>query len=183
MITTSTCSIDGCEKSHEARGWCKMHYNRWWRHGDPHHVEQIRGDNQARFWSHVDKFGPDGFHFKTGENLGPCWLWTAADNNNGYGVFWNGERQTYAHIFAYVLLVGPIPENLEPDHLCRVRSCVRPFHLEPVTHLENVRRGKAGAWQAAKTHCPSGHEYSTENTYICRQGGRACRTCNRERWE
>lgn len=88
-----------------------------------------------------------------------------------------------AHRFAYEDIVGPILEGLTIDHLCRVRHCVNPAHLEPVTHLENVRRGNGGLNQLAKTHCPKGHPYDEENTYRLpsRPSGRYCRACRRER--
>jgi hypothetical protein len=81
-----------------------------------------------------------------------CWLWTAFKNRDGYGRFNAGGNQpVLVHRFAYELLVGPIAEGLELDHLCRVRACVRPEHLEPVPHRENLRRGSykrddAGRW-------------------------------------
>lgn len=70
-----------------------------------------------------------------------CWVWTDEDNHSGYGVFWDGKRSWMAHRFSYEHFVGPIPEGLTLDHLCRVRCCVNPKHLEPVTIQENVRRG------------------------------------------
>lgn len=120
------------------------------------------------------------------EPMSGCWLWTAADNGIGYGVVqWRG-RVRAAHIVVYEALVGPVPVGLELDHLCRNPSCVSPWHLEPVTHSENVRRGTAGptraAQQRAKTHCPQGHEYSPENTYsYTGRAGRHCKACNRVR--
>lgn len=118
-----------------------------------------------------------------------CWLWTAGTDGRGYGLFWHGRRGSggkmhRAHRWAYEVLVGPIPDGLELDHLCRVRPCVNPDHLEPVTHLENVRRGILGTDQhpnRLKTHCKQGHPFSPENTRVGRDGKRACRTCHR-RW-
>jgi hypothetical protein len=83
-------------------------------------------------------------------------------------------RPLAAYRVAYILLVGPIPEGLQLDHLCRVASCVNPAHLEPVTQQENIRRQLA-----AITHCPKGHEYTPENTGHDRHGGRYCRICSR----
>lgn len=133
---------------------------------------------QQRFWAKVDLSDPGG-----------CWLWTAS-TRNGYGQFWAGNRTAsghprmdYAHRFAYEWLVGPIPPELELDHLCRVRLCVNPDHLEPVSHRENLLRGETQtAKRAAQTHCIHGHAFTEENTYVKRNGTRACRTCIR-RWE
>lgn len=109
-----------------------------------------------------------------------CWLWTDKPDRHGYGEFWMNGRNHRAHNAAYVLLVGPIPDGLEPDHLCRVTLCVNPDHLEPVTHRENMLRGETlGARNAAKTHCPRGHPYDEANTYIGTKGGRWCRACKR----
>lgn len=84
------------------------------------------------------------------------------------------------HTVAYELLVGPIPKGLEPDHLCRVRACVRPSHIEPVTPRENVRRGTSPvAMNAAKTHCPKGHPYAGTNLVLRGKlkRNRVCRIC------
>lgn len=124
-----------------------------------------------RFWSKVDA-------------TGNCWLWTAGMDDAGYGWFRCGDKMRRAHRVAYEALVGPVPEGLHLDHLCRVRNCVNPDHLEPVTMGENIRRGVSGAVngarQQAKTHCPKGHEYDEENTLHYR-GGRRCRKCDRDR--
>jgi hypothetical protein len=104
------------------------------------------------------------------------WLWIAGRHANGYGGIKVNGRYLKAHRVVYELLVGPIPDGLELDHLCRVRFCVNPSHLEPVTHLENVRRSPIG--NGAKTHCPQGHLYDEANTYR-RRGRRECRTCHR----
>jgi hypothetical protein len=70
-----------------------------------------------------------------------CWRWTAGYNAQGYGQWWNGVRPVLAHVFYYLRLVGPVPEGMELDHLCRVRDCVNPDHLEPVSSRDNTRRG------------------------------------------
>jgi hypothetical protein len=135
------CSIPDCNKRHRYGGLCDMHASRQRRHGDPLHVERIVGDDAARFWVKVNKNGPVPEHRP---ELGPCWLWTGGTYPSGYGEFWlkSAGRPIPAHHFAYKLLVGPIPEGLEPDHLCYVRPCVRALgHLEPVTRAENSRRG------------------------------------------
>lgn len=105
-----------------------------------------------------------------------CWLWTGSKNAQGYGTFnAGGNRPVYVHRFAYELLVGPIPKGLTLDHLCRVPLCVKPDHLEPVTHQENISRASA-----ARTHCRKGHPL--DGTYRRGTGRRRyCLTCNREK--
>lgn len=108
-----------------------------------------------------------------------CWLWTAAANPNGYGqIRLSKTVLKLAHVVCYELYRGPVPNGMELDHLCRVRCCVNPHHLEPVTHLENVRRG---AGHGKETHCPQGHAYNQHNTCYRSNGTRQCRVCNRNR--
>jgi len=120
---------------------------------------------EDRFWAKVNK-------------TATCWGWTACLNSNGYGMFKVAGRTVCAHRFAYELLVGPIPEGLVTDHLCRNRSCVNPGHLEPVTNAVNILRGVGvGATNALKTECFNGHPLSGENLYLYPGGERACRIC------
>lgn len=131
-----------------------------------------------RFWPKVNQDGPLP---ERRPDLGPCWLWTAHTNHLGYGRFRVGATMVQAHRFAYEELVGPIPEGLELDHLCRNRTCVNPFHCEPVTERVNVLRGDTlPAANVLKTHCPQGHEYTPENTRLGPTGKRYCRACTRE---
>lgn len=121
---------------------------------------------------------------------GGCWLWSGAIAPNGYGSLGIGQRslsaarKIYAHRLSYELHVGAIPEGLDLDHLCRVRHCVNPSHLEPVTRQENVRRGvgsNVGDYNGKKSHCVNGHAFDKVNTYLRPTGGRSCRACLRAR--
>ena len=186
------CTIPDCENPvrNVAHGWCRKHYRRWLDHGDPQHpVRTYRGVGRRaplteRFWVKVDK----------GDGTG-CWLWTAATNSAGYGVVKAAERLAYAHRVAYELLVGPIPEGLELDHVkergCTSTLCVKaiadehgPAHLEPVTHRENgLRSSSPMAQQARQDQCKRGHELTGTNVYRrpSRPGKRECRRCAQER--
>jgi len=109
-----------------------------------------------------------------------CWLWTATITD-GYGRIQINKKKMYAHRLAYELLIGIIPNGLELDHLCRVRNCVNPNHLEPVTHKENLQRGIHSNGQINKTCCKHGHEYTNKNTYKYPDGRRDCRICQKIR--
>ena len=125
---------------------------------------------EERFWMKVNQ---DGANW--------CWLWTGNTTHNGYGQFTVDGRTRRAHRYAYQLLVGPIDVDKELDHLCRVRPCVNPAHLEMVTRQVNQLRGEGvGAIAARRTHCPQGHPYDLFNTRIIYNGRRRCRECQRE---
>ena len=123
-----------------------------------------------RFWPKVNK-------------TKGCWLWTGCHNSSGYGTFWLEGRRMVAHRWPFESINGPVPKGLELDHLCRVRACVRPSHLEAVSHRTNIIRGASN--ELAKTHCPQGHPYSGANLVTRRgQNGRlkrTCRSCGRRR--
>lgn len=168
------CSVEDCNRKHYGRGYCQMHLARLRRFGDPLIARGPRPSAEQRFWAKVNKDGPIPLH---APHLGACWIWTGSPINSGYGNFYS-ERRTFvlAHRFAYELLVGPVPEGLTIDHLCRVPLCVNPAHLEPVTQAENNRRA---AEANRRDHCPHGHEYTPENSYIAPRGDRRCRECDR----
>lgn len=137
---------------------------------------------ERRFWALVDVRGPD-----------ECWPWRGRPDKAGYGRF--GVRVTsdkwvsvYAHRTMYELVIGPIPEGLQIDHVCHSvdlacpggccehRICVNPAHLEPVTNRENDMRGRR---TGTETHCKRGHERTAENTYVTPEGDRHCNDCRR----
>lgn len=138
-------------------------------------IECVDARAQDRFWSRV-----------SGGDFTQCWEWRQPPSREGhYAVFrvTNGAGGLYtaqAHRVAYELLIAPIPEGLELDHLCRNRPCVNPWHLDPVTRLVNHRRslpGRRGEPQRSKTHCKHGHQFTPENTYFTAGSGRQCRLC------
>lgn len=113
-----------------------------------------------------------------------CWQFTGALTSYGYSQVRLGTGRPCAlgHRVAYEALIGPVPDGLELDHLCRNRACVNPAHLEPVTHQVNLLRGQTiNASKAQQTHCVNGHEFTADNTRIYRDGTRRCRACDRIR--
>lgn len=106
-----------------------------------------------------------------------CWLWQMHINKYGYGRLSRKKAgdTSLAHRISYEQFVGPIPDGFQIDHLCRVRNCVNPAHLEPVIYVENRRRRAVH-----QTHCKNGHPFDDQNTYIQSDGARACRICRRD---
>lgn len=135
-----------------------------------------------RFWAKVDKNGPLP---ELRPDLGECWLWTANTSPKGYGQIKVDGRLIGAHVVGYELTIGPVPEGLELDHLCRRTTCVRGAHLDPVTHAENLRRSTSGDHVKARaeliTECPQQHPYDEANTRIGADGRRKCRACGRDK--
>jgi hypothetical protein len=112
---------------------------------------------------------------QTGEN--GCIQWIGATNPKGYGTTTYKGQAWLAHRLMYSEVVGPIPEGMVIDHLCRNPSCVNVKHLEPVTNEENLARGLRPWGSKPVTHCPRGHEYTPDNTSVGKNGGRTCRKC------
>lgn len=137
----------------------------------------MRRTETERFWAKVDKTGgPEHLSWRGTV----CWVWTASRTPGGYGQIRVAGKLVTAHRWAYENAKGPIPAGLQTDHLCRTRACVNPDHLEGVTQQENIRRGLAGKYQSARTHCPQGHPYDAENTHLY-QGRRYCLACRKIR--
>lgn len=164
-MANPTCALIGCERDRTtACGLCDEHYAPW-------RVERLRADRALN--THMKNYfvTPSG-----------CWEWQGTVNSNGYGSIGHLGKRMSTHRLSYELHVGPIPEGLVIDHLCRNRACCNPAHLEPVTQGENTRRGEP----AQRTHCPQGHAYDGDNVriYIDPSGyrHRGCKTCKRD-WE
>lgn len=155
------CDECGQTKPAQARGRCAACYWRWQRSN----TERIQpGTIEERLWAKVDRSG--------GKDA--CWLWIAAIGSNGYGRLLVNGRLVQAHRLTYELMVGPIPASLVVDHLCCVKRCVNPRHLEPVTNAVNIQRA------VYKPTCSRGHEWSEANTYHHPNGSRRCRACHRD---
>jgi hypothetical protein len=130
--------------------------------------------------------GPDGLPADAPARMAgittPCRIWPSRiDRTTGYGIIFiygKGKGKVWAHREVWEAFNGPIPKGLVLDHLCRVKACVEPTHLEPVTQTENHRRGiNYGGRNALKTHCWRGHVFDERNTGSTQEGHRRCRKC------
>lgn len=170
----SACSVATCHDTAVKRGWCNAHYLRWHRHGDvnaPVHPSLHNKSVMERFWTAVD-------------TSGTCHVWTRYRDPHGYGqVRFNG-RLAQAHRVAWELAQGPIPTDLQVLHRCDNPPCCRVDHLflgDPAANVQDMdAKGRRGNYWSLITHCPAGHPYDLENTYMFR-GSRKCRTCRREK--
>lgn len=132
---TRICSIDGCEGSHLARGWCGRHYQKWKVHGDP-----LGGGNR---YSSPDQ----SFAARTAWR-GSCLEWRGVKCSGGYGLLRVGGKMTPAHRFAWEQAHGPIPTQTDVDHICHNPACCNVEHLRLATRLQNARH-RAGATVAS----------------------------------
>ena len=127
---------------------------------------------QQRFWVKTDR----------SQGLAQCWEWTASKDGGGYGHIWMRGKLKQAHRVSYEWKYGAIPKGLVLDHFrCSNRGCVNPDHVRAVTQRENALRSDTSlaAMGLATTHCPKGHEYDEENTYLRPDGKRVCLECKR----
>lgn len=183
-MSKGTCVVQGCARTVYvvSVAMCNLHYRRKQRHGDPTVVLRNSGGAGPHTVDMTVRLARSMVYaHATG-----CWLWDGAIEPNGYVRFHvrtgdpgRPRRRVLVHRAAYEHFVGPIPPGLQLDHLCGVRHCFNPAHLEPVTAWENTMRSTAwGALNAAKTHCPQGHPYDEANTLVS-GGRRRCRACGR----
>jgi hypothetical protein len=146
--TPGPCAAPGCDRQRDKGSFCPTHYMRMRTHGDARPNVPIRASGKTpmneRVWRKVNKYGPIPSHRP---DLGPCWIWEPAPRGaGGYARVQPNDgsgRTVRVHVWTYEQENGPVPAGLELDHLCCVRHCVRPSHLEAVTHKENVQRGMA----------------------------------------
>lgn len=169
-----TCSVLLCDREVAAKRVCIMHYKRLKRNGHTGlRIPQAIADYVAERVVVVDQV--------EGASLPGCHVWCGTLATNGYGqIGLRSHHKKFAHRISYELAKGPIPEGLVIDHLCHVRSCVNPDHLEAVTNEENLRRGDGFALRNGRRgHCRNGHEYTPANTYINpnNDSDKRCRTC------
>ena len=157
------CDYPDCGRRFEARGYCASHYRMLRATGSVRKLLADTSDSE-RFWSAVDK-GSD------------CWLWLRSTSGGGYGLFTPSKKGfVKAHRFAYEDVVGPIPEGLHLDHVCRNRLCVNPAHLKPVTQQENnentaIRGDNTSGFKGVSFHKPTQRwmaygQYKGKNNYL-----------------
>jgi hypothetical protein len=109
-----------------------------------------------------------------------CWIWLLHTDKEGYGTIWKDGKNYFAHRHYYEMHKGLIPAGLQIDHTCNVRCCVNPYHLDPVTGLENMRRmAMRRSKHGLDEVCKHGHAFDADNTRIRKDGRRQCKTCQR----
>lgn len=150
---TTICAIDGCEREHNAKGYCMAHYRRWRKGADLNAPFMRVGQDEARFWDKVNR-GPD------------CWQWTGAPMTTGYGSIRFGGKNNTAHRISYLLNVGPIPEGMQIDHACRNRMCVNPDHLRLATDGQN--RQNIGIYSNNKSGVRGVSWYAPRNKWFAK---------------
>lgn len=135
------CSIPDCKRRRHSRGWCAIHYGRWYRNGDPNIQKQVHVRDKRNtvdwFWAQVEK-------------TSKCWVWNGSRQSTGHGYFYTGAQKIMAYRFAYELIVAPIPDGASMDHLCHNPTCVNPEHLRTATHQQNMWNRK-GAHRNSKS--------------------------------
>lgn len=168
---------EGCHQPIYGRGLCSRHYQQARKDRIPFPLVSQRplpcGAAPAeRFWIKVNKDGPIPYDMTVPYAATPCWIWTAAKmKEKGYGIFTIGHDNLLAHHF----LIGKPPQGFETDHLCFIRNCVRPDHLEIVTRKQNIVRQRAHG-RARQEFCGRGHNEWRDLP----DGRRQCGGCVRE---
>ena len=189
-MSNLTCLASDCDRDLDggSKGYCRPHYRRVQKHGDPQEWKPLRKLPKAH--ERDDVVGRIMAQVVTTER--GCLEWQGYKMQSGYGTIHWRDREWVVHRAMWTATVGPIPcdDDWTLDHLCSNRACVNVGHLEVVTRTENSERGgglliaqraNRERWDAA-TQCRNGHEWTDENTGRLRQGKRYCKTCKRAAW-
>ena len=126
------CSVESCERKTYARGWCKSHYERWRKHGDPLAGRKLRAyymDPEGAFLARTEPIVGEPAHI----------IWTGATNSKGYGSLTVNGRKMLAHRYAWQRVNGPIPDGMVVDHTCHTPACVLPDHLRLASPAQNAQ--------------------------------------------
>lgn len=166
------CERDGCQRDAKVRGYCAGHYSTLLRNGT------IRALPKASLRERMAAMTAEGGIPPERPALGRCHIWTGRTDACGYGIVSVDGNRKRAHRVAYEAARGPIPDGLVIDHLCRVRNCVKPAHLEAVTSMENMRRGLSFRLRnGMDDSCVNGHLYTVENSLYGANDTVRCRIC------
>lgn len=164
-----TCDIDGCDRKHSARGYCNRHYL------------AITKGNTVRTSGVEKNLLYEGNNFlRRVDVTDGCWLWVGGKDMAGYGVTRMGKDHVKVHRLSYAYYIGWLDANLVIDHLCEVKSCVNPFHLEQVARGENTRRAVMNK-HGTHDYCSRGHAWAGNAVYYSTTTGgkqKVCRKCN-----
>lgn len=172
-IVERDCVVPGCTKPKMGRGYCRPHYMRWYKTGDP--IPPPKPSDVERFLART----------KADPSTG-CLLWTGPVNKRtGRGQTWFRGKNRYVHVISYLINHGELPLGLQVNHHCDVMICVNGDHVYAGTQADNMAdmdaRGRRANQNSRKTHCVNDHEFSADNTFIKTDGSRMCRECHRQR--
>jgi hypothetical protein len=176
---STKCSFPGCDRPFYAKEVCHSHY-----------AQLLKGNplSPLHATTRPDRTPPrilfDEVPCPNPELDGPCHIFKGSKNKKGYGQVSFGKKMVRVHRYVWERDLGPIHEGAMIDHQCRNRACCNVQHLRVVTAKVNATEnvvGSAAQIQRAKTHCPSGHEYTQDNLYMRKNGHRECRTCTQNR--
>jgi hypothetical protein len=172
------CSAADCERPTKGRGYCADHLKRFAKTGDPGGPLSRPRPIERILAGVTEQPAPDHL----GTRALPCWI-TRPNTADGRLRVHDGPRQAFAYRFTFEEFIGPMPDELVPDHLCRRPACVNPWHLDPVPSVVNVLRGSGPtAVNAAKAACKNGHLLEGDNVRVETTGSRRCMACTRARW-